>query len=344
MKRTLSDADDATEIEQATAKRSCCPSASSTAIPEEFQEKPEVDDENDDETQRELHLLPASEDGSWLTMDYDGHQLFVHPETKRVCMEIDGDPIGELDLEDGQLVLYGEDNEANGATALTPNPTAEAHLTPSLLADYGKTGLVCLKGTAAGGWLRDGLLEEARREVEVLLAAGFLTSERHQQPTNVRTDKVVYLQLSSDDSQTQNGMSSVSCPPACQEVLGLIEGFASALDRQFSMRLRRPQRCMAACYDGGGAFYKAHRDNDRDSSTGLWKNSRSLTAVFYINDVNWPASEGGALRCHLGGASSNDVLDVLPAGGQLVIFDSRRLLHEVLPTSERRLALTIWFV
>ncbi len=41
---------------------------------------------------------------------------------------------------------------------------------------------------------------------------------------------------------------------------------------------------------------------------------------------------------------SQDSVDVLPGGGTVVMFDSRRLQHAVCPTRRRRIALSAWFV
>ena len=41
---------------------------------------------------------------------------------------------------------------------------------------------------------------------------------------------------------------------------------------------------------------------------------------------------------------SQHSVDVLPGGGTVVMFDSRRLRHAVCPTHRRRIALSAWFV
>ena len=77
---------------------------------------------------------------------------------------------------------------------------------------------------------------------------------------------------------------------------------------------------------------------------------RCVTAIVYLNDEDWDASKhGGELRVYMGadiddekGGSAEWVIDVAPAGGTVVVFDSRVILHEVLPTSARRMALTLW--
>lgn len=60
-------------------------------------------------------------------------------------------------------------------------------------------------------------------------------------------------------------------------------------------------------------------------------------------------SDGGALRCFLDadlsddtGETATEILDVAPAGGRAVIFQSRKLLHAVQPTWRSRFAMTAW--
>lgn len=82
-----------------------------------------------------------------------------------------------------------------------------------------------------------------------------------------------------------------------------------------------------------GAFYRRHRDCFRDDD------ARVLSCVLYLNDA-WMPTDGGALRIHI---DDRERLDVLPAGGTLVCFLSERFVHEVLPATRERLALTGWF-
>lgn len=111
------------------------------------------------------------------------------------------------------------------------------------------------------------------------------------------------------------------------------------------------------------------------AAKNLQSNARHLTLVLYLNDKSWQPKHGGALRCHLraarwaGELTGNELrdgaavdpradedgctadcpgpdgtchVDVQPRGGQLVIFFSRELLHEVLPAHRRRWALSLW--
>ena len=81
--------------------------------------------------------------------------------------------------------------------------------------------------------------------------------------------------------------------------------------------------------------------------------AREVTALLYLNAPGAfrDASTGGELTLHLGtddadktGHTASSRVPILPVGGRLVLFDSRRLLHEVRPHTAPtdRLALTCW--
>jgi hypothetical protein len=100
---------------------------------------------------------------------------------------------------------------------------------------------------------------------------------------------------------------------------------------------------------------------------------RAVTAILYLNSPDWDLGrDGGALRLYphaentcRGGladpqlnhdkSNADDAnsglmvgagspVDVAPAGGTLVVFDSRNLLHQVRPVTggQQRFALTAW--
>lgn len=80
--------------------------------------------------------------------------------------------------------------------------------------------------------------------------------------------------------------------------------------------------------------------------------SRSITAILYLNKTDWDCDEhadGGALKLFMNTASDDisgktatEVQYISPAGGTLILFDSRYLLHEVEPSTSPRYALTLW--
>jgi hypothetical protein len=115
-----------------------------------------------------------------------------------------------------------------------------------------------------------------------------------------------------------------------------------------------------ACYDGQGSNYVAHRDapsvvGDYDwvLQPGIY--DRKLTMILYLNQPTWDSKTAdgencdGNLRCYMNtepndytGKTAKSVINIEPIGGRLVVFDSQRVLHSVLPTSQRRIALTSW--
>ena len=115
--------------------------------------------------------------------------------------------------------------------------------------------------------------------------------------------------------------------------------------------------------DGQAAIgYVPHRDGLPVSRVPRWSrrafeklgtSSREISALLYLNHAGAFADHatGGELVLYLGADDDDDVgvscserVQVLPTGGRLVLFDSRRVLHEVLPHSaaSSRLALTCW--
>ena len=137
-------------------------------------------------------------------------------------------------------------------------------------------------------------------------------------------------------------------------------GTSAELDLAQPLKLRVPDQLQLAVYPASESFYVAHRDVDNRSilEAGLmgWLKSesyrtRSITAILYLNDTEWDAEHGGCLRCYLGakrndltGESAVEVRDIDPRGGRLVVFDSQKVLHEVMPTHRTRSACTAWIL
>ena len=71
-----------------------------------------------------------------------------------------------------------------------------------------------------------------------------------------------------------------------------------------------------------------------------------------VRDTLWltaQASDGGALRVYKSDSGEEDALedapqDLLPEGGSLAVFDSKRVWHEVAPTSRERSCAVGWFL
>ena len=114
-----------------------------------------------------------------------------------------------------------------------------------------------------------------------------------------------------------------------------------------------------ACYDGNGAHYIPHRDTPellkgKSSHPLRWLlqpglEERKFTIILYLNESVWNYGEQGNLRCYINadvedttGLSAKSILNIEPKGGRMIIFDSTKILHEVIPTSQRRFAITCW--
>lgn len=79
------------------------------------------------------------------------------------------------------------------------------------------------------------------------------------------------------------------------------------------------------------SFYKRHLDVFKIGS------DRKFTIIVYLNK-KWINEDGGQLRIFL----KNETIDILPLGGRLVIFESDKIEHEVLPTFKKRKSITGW--
>jgi hypothetical protein len=107
-----------------------------------------------------------------------------------------------------------------------------------------------------------------------------------------------------------------------------------------------PDRLMLANYPGDGARYVTHLDNDptdpghSEGEPGLRACDRAVTAILYLNP-NWEEAHGGCLRVQLD-TGGKGTIDVAPSAGRMVLFDCRRIPHEVLPSFESRWAMTAW--
>ena len=93
------------------------------------------------------------------------------------------------------------------------------------------------------------------------------------------------------------------------------------------------------------ATNNGHVDNDCNGVQTASSNS--------LDEGKWRLEDGGELRTWpnvlaassaAGTEAKAAAEDVLPVGGSVVLFDSRRLRHAVCPAKRRRVALSAWFV
>lgn len=85
-----------------------------------------------------------------------------------------------------------------------------------------------------------------------------------------------------------------------------------------------------------GSFYKRHLDQFHAVP------NRVVTVILYLNE-SWTAEDEGALRMYFPQEDGTEQIeDVLPLGGRLVVFLSGEIPHEVLPTKKERISITGW--
>ncbi len=89
------------------------------------------------------------------------------------------------------------------------------------------------------------------------------------------------------------------------------------------------------CRYPNGAFYKKHIDNFQ----GLGK--RKVTTVVYMNEA-WKTGDGGELVVY--DQQDNQLFQLEPLAGRMIVFMSEEFPHEVLPTQQKRESLAGWFL
>mmetsp|Transcript_38681 Transcript_38681/g.87948 ORF Transcript_38681/g.87948 Transcript_38681/m.87948 type:complete len:100 (-) Transcript_38681:115-414(-) len=88
---------------------------------------------------------------------------------------------------------------------------------------------------------------------------------------------------------------------------------------------------MLACYPKG-AFYRKHLDSYAGKDI-----PRKVTILLYCNP-SWTPGDGGALKAWLG----NQVVEIEPVAGRIVVFMAQDVWHEVTESQKERYALTLW--
>ena len=85
-----------------------------------------------------------------------------------------------------------------------------------------------------------------------------------------------------------------------------------------------------------GARYRRHLDVFRNDDR------RELSLICYLNEWDWQRPDGGELVLYLPGRDDEKVKVIHPMPGQLVLFLSREIEHEVKPAVRNRMSLTGW--
>ena len=116
---------------------------------------------------------------------------------------------------------------------------------------------------------------------------------------------------------------------AQQQYLGLMAQIQQAANRRCFLGLTHHEAHFARYQQGD--FYQKHLD------AFVGRSSRVLTTVCYLNDVD----SGGELQIY--SEDDQPLLLVQPQAGTLVLFESVRFPHEVLPADSTRYSIAGWF-
>ena len=198
------------------------------------------------------------------------------------------------------------------------------------------------------GWLGDEHAHALHAELLSLRERGRFAPSRvghgakRRGAPDVRSDLVCWFDVDVDDDGDPgdddddddgddgdgDGRRGIRPGPQVRRFFSRLVGLRARLNATCFLSLTRIE-CHAACYETGAA-YQAHLDafaaDDR----------RVISFSHYLNE-GWTADDGGCLRMH-----GKAARDVEPVFDRLVIFQSRTMLHEVLPVSRRRFSSTGW--
>ena len=208
---------------------------------------------------------------------------------------------------------FSRDSAARSETFANTFPDAFADTLADALHERGACWIA--------GWpdpaLRTALRDDLRRlqAADALTRAAVGRSAGRALRDDIRADATLWL----DDPR---------CGPPAQVFLASMEALHIALNRRLFLGLDESEAHYAAYPPGGG--YARHRDRFRDSD------ARVVSWVSYLNDDDWRADDGGALRLHL----HDGAVDLLPAGGSVCFMSE--LEHEVLPSTRERLSIACW--
>lgn len=173
------------------------------------------------------------------------------------------------------------------------------------------SGLVILPKTLDPALCQQ-LLTEAQQAS--LQPAGVGRSQALQLNPEIRRDHTLWLDGSS---------------AAQQQYLSLMAHIQQAANRRCFLGLTHHEAHFARYQSGD--FYQKHLD------AFVGRSNRVLTTVCYLNDVD----SGGELQIY--SEDNQPLLQVKPQAGTLVLFESARFPHEVLPAHSTRYSIAGWF-
>ncbi len=200
---------------------------------------------------------------------------------------------------------------------MAPIPTLDYSLTDeagldTIVEQFYQTGIV-LVHQAIPLELCHALLADVTSRHD-LTHAGVGRGEHSTLNSDIRRDKTCWL-----DGTTQ----------AQQHYMALLDTVQHRVNRRCFLGLTHYE-CHFAHYQAGD-FYQKHLD------AFVGRSNRRPTTVCYLND----SPSGGTLRIY--DEADQFLVDVQPAAGLLVMFESERFPHEVLPANQDRYSIAGWF-
>lgn len=243
---------------------------------------------------------------------------------------------------DGKISTHSVEGSIHAsarAKAIIDSAVADALLNE---AEYG--GLVKLRNVVGPQ-----LLNQMHKEAELWNYMGWLQPQGSRSSWQEgRGDRYSFVDR---ESAAKRGS------PALVSALALLTAVCAELARlgkESSRPLLPTKKAQLSCFEGG-ARYLPHRDGHpietldpcMPTRSQRIAGAREVSAILYLQ-TSWKPEWNGALRAHRAAADEGDLetghVDVAPEGGTLLLFRSKDLVHEVLPTESRRFALTMWYV
>ena len=184
---------------------------------------------------------------------------------------------------------------------------------------------------------------ERLKEEGILKPAGMSQGQNRWNNSKIRGDLHTWL---NDRSKL---LVLWKCPQL-SKLLDKMQSLQQELNSRCQFESSRTQ-VQLACYPGEGSRYVRHLDAFVGGST------RRITVLYYMNE-SWKKEDGGELRLYKQKPSDNNettqkkkaekeeeeaYVDVEPLADRVIIFQSRVIEHEVLPSHAMRFALTMWF-
>ena len=177
-----------------------------------------------------------------------------------------------------------------------------------------------------GDWLDPALHRELLDTARARAGAGALTAARVgrgdtiQRDSGIRADAIQWLEPGDP-------------APCVTTLLARLDALRTALNQRLYLGLAGLEAHFAH-YPTGGA-YRRHLDRFRSDD------ARTVSAVIHLGEP-WRPEHGGALRIYLEGPDGEVSVDIAPNPGQLVVFLSGEIEHEVLPTRRDRYSVACW--